>query len=97
MIIIQNTSIYNGLLEALDNFKPVYILWEDTSDGSSMVYTPYSGNFLYNSDLGILLSNVYLDSGIETIIVQGSSGASSSDLYTPVNLIDNNSGSIDPV
>lgn len=71
----NNTTIYNGLLRAIDEGRPVIIMDSDAGDVS---YVP---NIHVFSDATIGLHSYY-----GPLLVTPSDGYSSSDLYTPRNI-----------
>lgn len=71
----HNTTIYNGLLRAIDEGRPVTIIDSDAGD----VYYVFVLHVF--SDAAIILVSDY-----ERLLVTPSDGYSSSDLYTPRNI-----------
>lgn len=75
MMACHNTTIYNGLLRAIDEGRPVTLI--DNEFGAVCYMSP----ILVFSDAAIILDGYY-----EHLLVTPSDGYSSSDLYTPRNI-----------
>ena len=71
----HNTTIYNGLLRAIDEGRPVTLI---VSEFGAVCYV---SNILVFSDAAIIVDSYY-----RRLLVTPSDGYSSSDLYTPRNI-----------
>lgn len=71
----HNTTIYNGLLRAIDEGRPVTLI---VSEFGGVCYT---STIIVFSDAAIVLNSSY-----GRLLVTPSDGYSSSDLYTPRNI-----------
>lgn len=72
-MVCHNTTIYNGLLRAIDEGRPVIIMDSD------------AGEVNYVTTVHVF-SDATIDLNFEQFIVTPSDGYSSSDLYTPQNI-----------